>query len=131
MGDKPATGAAAELKSIGVFGDKFGQLYIGEINTLVDNTEISIGPLNDQILFAQQPATFVGSAEGGASTLKYSWDFNADDGIQEDAVGRVVTHTFPRSGSNGEKKYIITLTVSDVDGLKKPVSTTLETTVSD
>lgn len=132
MGGKAATGDGAKLKSIAFFGDKFGQFYIGEVNVAADETEISIAPLEDQIFFAQQPTLFVGSAEGGSSTLKYSWDFDASDGIQEDATGRVAQHTFPKSGSsNGQKEYVVTLTVIDVDGLKKEARTTLKADVSD
>ncbi len=119
LGGKVPTGDSAKLKSLAFFGDKFGQFYIGEINIVTDETEISIAPLDDQIFFAQQATLFVANAEGGSSTLKYSWDFDASDGIQEDAIGRVVEHTFPKSGAEGgQRKYTITLTVKDVDGLK-------------
>jgi hypothetical protein len=129
---KTLTGAGAQLKQIAVFGDKYETFYIGEINVLVDETELSVAPLDDQIIFALQPITFVGSADGGASTVRFSWDFDSRDGIQEDAVGRTVTYAFPRSGQqSGQKKYTITLTISDVDGMKKPVSTTLEVEVTD
>lgn len=133
LGGKATGGDATKLKSLAFFGDKFGQFYIGEINVIADETEISIAPLDDQIFFAQQQTIFVGNAEGGSSTLKYSWDFDASDGIQEDATGRVVQYTFPKVGqeAGGQKKYIITLTVRDVDGLKKEARTTLEADVSD
>lgn len=135
MGGKIPTGDAAKLKSIAVFGDRYQQFYIGEINIIADQTEISVAPLDDQIFFAGQTTIFAGSAEGGATSLKYSWDFDASDGIQEDAVGRVVTYVFPRSGNGqqgaGSKEYVITLTVSDVDGLKKSSSVTLKADVSD
>jgi hypothetical protein len=132
LGSKVPSGDGAKLKSLAFFGDKFGQFYIGEINVVGDETEISIASLDDQIFFAQQPTIFVGNAEGGSSSLKYSWDFDASDGIQEDATGRVVQYTFPRSGAEGgQRKYTITLTVKDVDGLKKEARTTLEADVSD
>ncbi|GAB4464611.1 MAG: hypothetical protein OHK0029_34730 [Armatimonadaceae bacterium] len=130
LGGNVPQGDGARLKSISVFGDKFEQFYIGEINILTDETEISVGPLDDQIFFAQQQYVFQASAEGGASSLQYSWDFDASDGIQEDATGRVVVHSFPRSGQ-GDKEYTITLTVRDADGLKDPSKVTLTTNVSD
>ena len=103
-----------------------------EATVIADETDLSVAPLDDQIIFALQPIAFVGAADGGASTIKYSWDFDARDGIQEDATGRTVTYAFPRSNTqNGQQKYTITLTISDVDGLKKPVSTTLEVEVTD
>jgi hypothetical protein len=131
-GGKVPTGDGAKLKELAVFGDKYQQFYIGDISVITDETEISVSPLEEQILFAQQPALFVANAEGGAATLHYSWDFDASDGIQEDAEGRSVVHTYqPSYSKEGIKKYVITLTVSDVDGLKKSVSTTLEVDVTD
>ena len=133
-GGKPLpTGDAAKIKQMAIFGDKYAAFYIGEIGVVTDATEITISPLDDQIFFAQQATSFVGNAEGGATTLRYSWDFDASDGIQEDAVGRVVSHIFPRvgSGKNGQATYKVTLTVSDVDGIKKPVSATQEAQVTD
>jgi hypothetical protein len=131
-GNTAPTGDGAKLKQLAIFGDKYQQFYVGEINVIVDQTEISVFPLEDQVFFASQPTVFTGNAEGGASTLRYSWDFDASDGIQEDAVGRTVSYVFPKSNTQeGQKTYKITLTVSDVDGLKKPASTTLDAVVTD
>lgn len=127
---KMPTGDGAKLKQIAIFGDRYQQFYIGEIGVITDETDLTVSPLEDQIFFANQTTAFVANAEGGASTLRYSWDFDASDGIQEDATGRSVTYVFPKSGQN-QKTYKVTLTVSDVDGLKKPVSTTLEANVAD
>ena len=138
---KKLSGDGAKLKQMAIFGDRYAQFLVGEINIITDETEINIAPLDDIIAFALQPTPFVGNAEGGASTLKYSWDFDASDGIQADAVGRVITHVFPRStsaasggsqnGGAGQRTYKVTLTVSDVDGIKKPQSVTMDLNVSD
>lgn len=135
---KTLSGDGAKLKQLAVFGDRYAQFLIGEINVITDETEINVAPLDDFIAFALQPTPFVAQAEGGASTLKFSWDFDASDGIQEDAVGRSGFHVFPRSntgdaasGTGGQKTYKITLTVSDVDGIKKSQSVTLDLTVND
>jgi len=58
--------------------------------------------------------------------LKYSWDFDKSDGIQEDAIGARVSHVYTRA-SPENKPYVVTLTVSDISGAKRPVS--VETTV--
>lgn len=128
---KTLTGDAAKVKQLAIFGDRYAQFLIGEINVITDETEINVAPLDDIVAFALQPTVFVGNAEGGASTLKYSWDFDASDGIQEDAAGRTVYNIFQRSGGAGQKTYKVTLTVSDVDGIKKPQSTTIDLNVSD
>jgi len=131
-GGAAPTGDGAKLKQLAIFGDKYQKFYVGEINVIVDQTDLSVFPLEDQVFFAQQPTVFSGNAEGGVSTLRYSWDFDASDGIQEDAVGRSVVYVFPKSNADkGQKTYKITLTVSDVDGIKKSASTTLEAVVTD
>lgn len=109
------SGDAAKLKGLVVCGDTYQQFQIGEIQVITDDTEISVAPLEDQIAFINNEMVFSADGEGGASTLRFSWDFDAKDGIQEDATGRSVSHVFRKDG-----KFIITLTVTDVDGLKKP-----------
>jgi len=115
------TGEGAKLKSLVIAGDKYAQFNIGEVSVVTDDTEISPAPLDDQIAFVNADLTFTGGAEGGSSSLKFSWDWDDKDGIQEDASGRVAYHTFKKAG-----KYTVTLTVSDVDGVKAPQSTKLE-----
>lgn len=117
---QPLTGSASQLVSIVVSGDKFNQFNIGEIDVITDETEISISPLDDQIAFIDNEMVFVGDAEGGASTLKFSWDWDAEDGIQDDDTGRSVKHVFKK-----ERRLTVTLTVSDVDGIKQPAKVTL------
>jgi len=114
------TGDGAKVKSIAIFGDKYSQFYIGEMEVLTDDTEINASPIEEPIVYVNDNVTFSGAAEGGASTLHYSWDFDASDGIQEDAVGRSVSHVFKTAG-----KVTVTLTVSDEDGIKKPDSTSV------
>jgi type 1 fimbria pilin len=122
---KPLAGNGAKLVSLVVAGDKYDTFYIGEMDVVTDDTEISVTDLDDQIAFIDNEMSFTGDAEGGSSTLKFSWDWDAADGIQEDDTGRTVKHVFPKTifrGSEDVHKVIVTLTVSDVDGLKKPVS---------
>jgi hypothetical protein len=125
FGGKIPTGEGAKLKSLVISGDQYQQFHIGEIRLLTDETEINVSPLDDMIAFPNSELSFSGAAEGGASTLKFSWDFDSSDGIQQDAVGRTVNYTFRKAG-----KYTVTLTVSDVDGLKKPQSVTLDLDVA-
>lgn len=117
-------GEGAKLAQIALFGDRYEQFHIGEINIITDETEIDVEPLPDQIAFVRDELTFTGSAQGGTSTLRYSWDFDGDK--QEDSTGRVVRHFWRRPG-----KYEVTLTVSDVDSLKKPASASVTIDVSE
>ncbi len=119
------TGDAARVKQMAIFGDTYAVFNVGEIGVIVDETEISVQPLDLPPVFANDNISFVALAEGGATTLRYSWDFDASDGIQTDAEGRSIRHAFKKEG-----KYTVTLTVSDVDGLKKPAVTTTEVEVT-
>ncbi|MFM7321744.1 MAG: PKD domain-containing protein [Armatimonadota bacterium] len=125
---KKATGgtlASGKLKSLVICGDKYQQFQIGEIQVITDDSEIDVAPLEQIDAFADNDIPFQGDAEGGASTLKFTWDWDAADGTQEDAVGRSVNKVFKKAG-----KTVVTLTVSDVDGLKKPQSVKLELDVA-
>jgi hypothetical protein len=130
---KPLAGNGAKLASVVIAGDKYDTFYIGEIDVLTDETEVSVADLDDQIAFADNEMSFVGDAEAGASTLKFSWDWDASDGIQEDDTGRTVKHVFPAKLFRGDEqihKVVVTLTVTDVDGLKAPQRKTLALEIS-
>jgi hypothetical protein len=118
--------ASYRLQEMRVFGDAPDTFFIGQITTQTDNDPISVEPLEEQVVSVNDRVEFAGSAEGGISGLKYSWDFDKSDGIQEDSVGARVNHVYTKA-SPENKPYIVTLTVSDISGVKRPVS--VETTV--
>jgi len=118
--------ASYRLQEMRVFGDAPDTFFIGQITTVTDNDPISVEPLEEQVVSVNDRVEFAGSAEGGISGLKYSWDFDKSDGIQEDAIGARVSHVYNKA-SPENKPYIVTLTVSDISGAKRPVS--VETTV--
>ncbi|MCH7725138.1 MAG: PKD domain-containing protein [Planctomycetes bacterium] len=64
----------------------------GKAPLTVDFTASATDPDNDRILW-------------------YSWDFKGTDGIQFDATGAKVSHTFDQPG-----KYVVSLTVMDATG---------------
>ena len=105
----------AEVKELRIFGDTPGTLYIGKISVVTDPTPITIDPIEASTVQANQKRAFTAVAHGGITPLKYSWDFDATDGIQEDATGRAIVHPFRKEGD-----YTITLTVSDPYGVKAP-----------
>ncbi|MDP2216893.1 MAG: right-handed parallel beta-helix repeat-containing protein [Methanolobus sp.] len=74
--------------------------------------ELPVANAGARYVTAGSPLTFY----GGESTdrygiISYSWDFDASNGIQKDASGMLVTHTFEKTGS-----YDVTLTVSNMRG---------------
>jgi subtilisin-like proprotein convertase family protein len=72
--------------------------------------EIIITPPNGK---TGEEISFAAEADDEWGIAAYSWDFDDSDGIQEDALGEKVFHTFEYEGN-----YIVTLTVEDNSGLK-------------
>ncbi len=73
------------------------------------------------------------SFDGSGSTddkgiVSHAWDFDASNGIQKDATGTVVQHSYDAAGT-----YTVTLTVEDADGKtdSDTVTVTVTTTVSE
>lgn len=118
------TGDAAKLVQLAIFGDRYQQFYVGEINVVTDETDISVEPLDEQNAVLNDQVTFTAEAQGGASTLKYSWDLDGDG--KEDKTGRTVSYTYRKAGT-----FRVTLTVSDVDNVKKPATTAVDLEVTD
>lgn len=115
-----------KVKKIVFFTDIPDSFYIGEISTITDTTPITCEAGDEQVVAANEVVFFRGSAEGGATTLLYSWDFDDKDGIQEDAGGPVVLHLYRKPGI-----YKATLTVRDANGLKTASTSTVSIEVND
>ena len=115
------------LQSVTVGGDGYSVTYIGKISLVNDNTPITAWAGDSQDVAANDTVTLKARASGGASTLHYSWDFDSSDGITEQASGQSVTTQFPKPNET----HTVTLTVTDVDGIKKPVVSTTTIKVED
>ncbi|MHB9037722.1 MAG: PKD domain-containing protein [Armatimonadota bacterium] len=108
-----------KMKRLLIFSDLPSTFYLGEIKLVTDKTPIKADSIGSQTVAIQDNVFIVSEAEGGVSTLKYSWDFDSRNGIQEELTGKVAHYVYTRGGD-----YTVTLTVSDVDGLKKPAQVT-------
>ncbi|MGQ9525301.1 MAG: PKD domain-containing protein [Armatimonadota bacterium] len=113
QGPKPSNPAL--LERLLVFGDRSATFYLGEIRTAIDDEEITVDPLDEMEVNTGDRVEFSATAQGGESLLEYVWDFDASDGLQEEAYGPVVTHVFRKPGD-----YTITVTVRDVNRVKTP-----------
>lgn len=123
----------AKVKEFRVFGDSSCVVYIGQIRVLHDDTPIRVDELVEKTVAVNDPVTFTASAEAGASPLKYEWDFDSNNGQAVDAEGKTVTHKYRKSrhDANGNSiPFVVTLTVSDPYGLKKPVTRTTQVNVT-
>lgn len=121
-----------KLQRLIISGDGSEPFYIGQIHIITDTKPITADAGLPQFVSANDDVLFRAHTDGGAAALRYSWDFDAKDGIQEDALGEVVYHKFRRptsSKNDSNLEFKVTLTVSDVFGIKQPVTSTVMITV--
>ncbi len=117
----------AKVKEIRIFGDSKDTFWIGEIRTTSDDEPISVDAIDDLEVSKGEPVELRAQATGGISPLQYTWDFDLSDGIQEDAFGPSVVHTFRKESPTAPgnqlevQPYVVTVTVKDLSGAKKPV----------
>jgi hypothetical protein len=114
------------IQSIAVSGDAPSYFYVGEIKVATDDSPIQ-GHIHNEPFNVGKGTEMVlqGSADGGATPLVFSWDFNSSDGVQEDATGAAVRHKFRIPGT-----FEVTLTVKDIYGIKTPWVGKLKVTVN-
>ena len=111
-------GGAAALQSVTISGDQFGVFYVGRLRLATDDAPITASIDGLESAVPDQPVTLRAKADGGLSELKYAWNF--DGGTAAQATGLEATTQYSDAGQD----YTVTLTVSDLDGLKKPVQAT-------
>ncbi len=115
-----------KLKRLLIFTDLPTTLYLGEIKMVTDTAQIKVDSLPSQVVIIYDEVLFPARATGGVSSLKYSWDYDDSNGIQEETTGPVGRYVYIRGGD-----FKVTLTVSDADNVKQPVSTTATVSVND
>ncbi|MFN8140532.1 MAG: PKD domain-containing protein [Fimbriimonadales bacterium] len=114
-----------EISSISFGADAPGMIYVGEVRAVNDKSSIQGRTEKMTMTMARDQETlFVGAAEAGSTICEYVWDWDAKDGLQEDAIGQAVYHRFRVGGD-----YVVTLTVRDKYGVKKPWTGTIKVTV--
>lgn len=112
-----------KLKRLLIFTDIPNTFYLGEIKLVTDKFPIKVDALPSQVVVVYDEVILQAKADGGVASLTYSWDFDASNGIQEEATGPIGRYVYTKGGD-----YTVTLTVKDADGIKQPVSVT--TTIS-
>lgn len=114
------------VTEIGISGDATTTFYVGDVRIVNDSTPLTGGVQQTTFNLALGDEIDLSAwGFGGSSVLKYTWDFDDKDGIQEEAEGANIKRRFRKAG-----KFVVTMTVSDVYGLKKAYSTKVNVTVN-
>jgi len=113
-----------KIKRILVSADGKQDLYLGEVLTVDDLTPLKAFAGQDKEVLLYDKVVFTGSFISGTTGVKCSWDFDDSDGIQEDAIGTSVTHQFRKVGN-----YTVTLTVTDIYGIKTSAKDSIKVNV--
>ncbi|HUV04617.1 MAG TPA: PKD domain-containing protein [Armatimonadota bacterium] len=117
---------AYRLRRLVITGDGAEPFYIGEIRVMRDTTPLQADAGEEKEAGRNYTIVFHASAQTGASAVKYYWDFDDQNGIQEEAIGDVVYHRYPKAGD-----FVVTLTVCDIFGLKTPATSTVKVRVNE
>ncbi len=115
----------AQIKEMKIFGDAPTTLWLGGIRTVEDKTPLAIGPIEDQSALPKNTNyRYTAKVTSGASNVRVTWDFDETDGIQEDRVGPIATYAYrkPTEVSATAKDYVVTVTATDIFGIKAPAT---------
>jgi hypothetical protein len=90
-------------------------INVGNVKLVTDSTPITASAGGEKDIPVNTSIVFNGKASAGASMLKYEWDFETNGPFVPQAEGPYATHTYTSKGV-----YTVTLTVTDIDGIKAP-----------
>ena len=107
-------------------GDGTEPFFVGEIRIVPDSAPLVADTTDDMEVSKNYPIAFQGFCKSGGSAVKYSWDFDKKNGIQAEAVNDLVYHRFTNIGS-----YEVTLTITDMFGIKQPASKIIRVKVNE
>lgn len=115
------------VTQIHISGDATSTFYIAGLELVDDDVAIT-GELNTQRLDLAlgDQVDLIAYGDGGATILKYEWDFDKSDGIQIEAEGQAVRRKFRKPG-----RFVVTCTISDQYGIKKPLVLELNVKVNE
>jgi hypothetical protein len=112
-GPRPTVGRAM-LSRIIFSGDRPDTFYIGEITTRIDDSDIALDvPPEEQTISPGDTLQLTATADPGLANVEMVWDFDKRDGLQEEAFGETVVHSWKDPG-----EYTVTLRVRDINGVK-------------
>ena len=108
------------LKSVTVGGDHYGVFFVGRIKLGTDSPTQAITIDGLDSVLPGQPVTLTAKGASPFSALKFSWDLDGSGGGNDQPTGEEATARYFEAGQD----HTVTLTVTDLDGLKTPVTLT-------
>ena len=133
-------GTAPLLKSVTLGGNHYGVFFVGRIQLATDTPDMAFTIDGPDHVPSGQFIKLVAKGDAGLSTVRYAWDIGTDSSADSSASDVATPAGFPAAspliagsltGSAivlrypaGGQDHTITLTVTDTDGLKKPVTVT-------
>lgn len=123
--EKNIGAASYQVKRIFIGNDGTEPLDISQVLLVRDTTPLEVNAGEEMILSQNYESSFYASSRHGIGGVKYSWDFDSSDGMQEDAAGIYTFYTYYKEG-----EYTITVTASDPFGIKKPAVATVNVRVN-
>ncbi len=108
------------LKSVTIGGDHYGVFFVGRIKLGSDTPTLAITIDGPATVLPGQPVTLTAQGGGAFSALKYAWDLDAGNGVLDRPTGETASARYFEPGQD----HTVTLTVTDLDGLKKPITVT-------
>lgn len=114
------------IQEVAISGDTTTTIYLGDLRVVTDTTPITGDVPSDSLNLAiGDEVQLHATGYAGSTPLKYSWNFDSAMGNQEDAAGQFVTHKFRKAGT-----FVVTVTISDMYGLKQPFTKTIKVKVN-
>ena len=113
-------GAAPLLKSVTVGGDHYGVFFVGRIKLGTDTPTLAVTIDGPETVLPGQPVALSAQGGGAFSALKYSWDLDEGNEVPDQPSGQAVTARYFEGGQD----HTVTVTVTDLDGLRKPILVT-------
>lgn len=113
-------GTDSPLKSVTIGGNQFGIFYIGRMKLASKTAALNLSIDGPEKVAPGQPVTLRVKGASDLDSLKYTWDFNSNDGRNDQATGNIATTRY----FTPDQDVTITLTASDLDGVNPPVKVT-------
>ena len=111
-----------QIKEMRLFGDQPTTMYLGGVRVLMDSAPLTIAPIENQNALPKSASyRYTARVASGLSAVRVTWDFDETDGIQEERTGPSVSYAYPHE-TGTKPDYIVTVTATDIYGIKAPVT---------